>query len=72
MDEMIDSMIIECNNAVKNAMTGNLIAWCKTMVDITRSLEDLRCQVNNQIDKRDQKIEVLKQQIKELEKDGAE
>ena len=72
MDEMLDSLILECNNAVKNAMTGNLIAWCNTMVEITRSIENLRWQINNELDQKNQKIEVLKQQLKELEKDGAE
>ena len=68
MNDIIDALIVECNNSVRNAVSGNLIAWCNTMVNIVRTLDGLKAEANKQTSK----IEALKAQIKEFEKDGAE
>ena len=67
MNDIIDALIVECNNSVRNAVSGNLIAWCNAMVNIVRTLDGLKAEANKQTNK----IEALKAQIQELEKDGA-
>ena len=71
MDEIIDSLIIDCNNSVRFALNGNYIAWCNSMVNLTRNLELLKGKVNAEQSKNLQKIEELKTQLKNADKDGA-
>ena len=71
MDEIIDSLIVDCNNSVRLALNGNYIAWCNSMVNLTRNLELLREKVKDEQSKNLQKIEELKTQLKNADKDGA-
>ena len=41
-NQMIDSIIIECNDAVKFMAGGNYIAWCGAMVKIVQKLSALK------------------------------
>ena len=41
-NKMIDSMIIDCNNAVKMMTSGNYIAWCGLMVKMVQKLSALK------------------------------
>ena len=71
MDEIIDSLIVDCNNSVRLALNGNYIAWCNSMVNLTRNLELLREKVKDEQSKNLHKIEELKTQLKNADKDGA-
>lgn len=45
MDEkinLVDQMIIKCNDAVKTLTQGQYIAFCSQMVDLVRNLAVLR------------------------------
>lgn len=70
MDEIIDSLIVDCNNSVRLALNGNYIAWCNSMVNLTRNLELLREKVKDEQSKNLHKIEELKTQLKNADKDG--
>lgn len=83
-DQMIDGLIQDCNNAVRNLMSGNYIAWCNITVQMVQKLAALKKGYKDDIDQKNQKIEDLKQMLRnrgedvidvpaeELVKDGAE
>lgn len=83
-DQMIDGLIQDCNNAVRNLVSGNYIAWCNINVQMVQKLAALKKGYKDDIDQKNQKIEDLKQMLRnrgedvidipagELVKDGAE
>ena len=74
MDDIIDSIIVDCNNSIRTIMTGNYIGWCSDMVLLTRNLELLKNKIQEETENKNKKIEELKSQINSLneimEKDG--
>lgn len=72
MDKLIDSMILDCNNAVKMILGGNYIAWCGIMQNIAGKLVALNEQVQKEIKERDEKIATLERFIKDLNDGGAD
>lgn len=50
-NQLIDSIIIDCNDAVKAMAGGNYIAWCGGMVKIVQKLADLKESIRSQDDK---------------------
>lgn len=74
MDDIIDSIIVDCNNSIRTIMTGNYIGWCSDMVLLTRNLELLKTKIQEETENKNKKIEELKSQINSLneimEKDG--
>ena len=74
MDDIIDSIIVDCNNSIRTIMTGNYIGWCSDMVLLTRNLELLKNKIQEETENKSKKIEELKSQINSLnkimEKDG--
>lgn len=53
-NHMIDSIIIDCNDAVKLMISGNYIAWCNSMVKIVQKLADLKKCIHDDIQNRDE------------------
>lgn len=47
---LIDSLIVDCNSAVKSLTTGNAIQFCSIMVQIVQKLGELRKGVVNDVD----------------------
>lgn len=45
-NQMIDSIIIDCNDAVKQITSGNYIAWCGLMVKMVQKLSALKNEIN--------------------------
>lgn len=41
-EQKIDSLIIDCNDAVKLITSGNYIAWCGLMVKMVQKLSALK------------------------------
>ena len=72
MDELIDSMILDCNNAVKMILGGNYIAWCGIMQTLACKLVDVKTQAQNEIKSRDDKIATLERFVKDLNNGGAD
>ena len=72
MDELINSMILDCNNAVKMVLGGNYIAWCGTMQNIACKLVTLNEQVQKEIKDREDKIKTLEKFVKDLNNGGAD
>jgi hypothetical protein len=38
----IDSLILDCNNAIKQLASGNYVSWCNIMVLIVNKLAELK------------------------------
>ena len=72
MDELINSMIMDCNNAVKMILGGNYIAWCGLMQGIAVKLVDLKAQAQKEIKDREDKIKTLEKFVKDLNNGGAD
>lgn len=72
MDELFDSMILDCNNAVKMLFDGNFISWCGVMKNIASKLIKAKEQVQKEIKDRDEKIATLERFIKDLNDGGAD
>ena len=66
MDEFFDSLLLECNNAVKVILSGNYLAWCGDMHQIAQELISLKAEAQKQIKDRDEEIASLKRFIKDL------
>ena len=64
--ELIDSLIVDCNNAVKSCINGQYIQFCNTMVQMVQKLANLKTGVSNEMKNRDETIEMLKRNIREL------
>ena len=72
MDDVFDSLILDCNNAVKMILGGNYIAWCGVMQSLACKLVDVKTQVQKEIKDRDDKITTLEKFVKDLNNGGAD
>lgn len=66
---LIDTLISDCNNAVRACVGGQYIAFCNTMVQMVQKLGKLKNGVQSEIASREETINHLKSQLREL---GAE
>lgn len=57
---LCDTLIVDCNNLVKQAMTGQYIACCNTVVQMVRKLGNLKDGIKNDLASKDSIIEELK------------
>lgn len=62
--ELIDTIIVDCNNAVRNLVGGNYISWCNIMYSIVQRLCKLKEGIAADIDGKNKVIEELKQQLR--------
>lgn len=65
-DELIDSLIVDCNEAVKSISSGQFIQWCKLMYEMAVKLANLKNGVKKDIASREETIEKLIQNIRDL------
>ena len=63
---MIDSLIIDCNNAVKAVASGEYIGWCGISVQMVQKLSALKRGITADIKSRDEEISELKKVNDEL------
>ena len=63
---MIDSLIIDCNNAVKAVASGEYIGWCGISVQMVQKLSALKRGITADIKSRDEQISELKKINDEL------
>ena len=62
---LIDSLIMDCNNAIKQIVCGNYLAWCNITVEIVRKLGNLKKGMLDDLRSRDERIMELKCQLDE-------
>lgn len=65
-EELIDSMIVECNSSVHLMISGNYVGWCKMIVDIVQKLTTMKKGISDEIAGRDKRIEELKIMLKDV------
>lgn len=65
-NDLIDSMIVDCNNIVGDLINGHYIRFSNRLVQMVQKLTSLKTGVNDEIRNRDETIESLKGQIREL------
>lgn len=69
---LIDTLISDCNNAVKSCVGGQYIAFCNIMVQMVRKLDILKKGVSNEMKNRDDIIQSLKDELKKCGKTVAD
>lgn len=70
---MVDSLIVDCNNAVKELTSGQYIAFCDLMVQMVRKLANLKKGIISDLKSRDEQIEELQKLLNSglnVKKDG--
>lgn len=65
-EELIDTLIVDCNDAVKAVASGQMIQWCKMMYEMVVKLANLKNGVRKDLENREETIEQLRQEIKNL------
>ena len=63
--EMIDSMIVDCNEAVKAVASGQMIQWCRIMYEMVLKLSNLKNGIRAELQNRDENITMLKNMLKD-------
>ena len=61
MDELIDSLILDCNNAVRHLTGGNYIAFCNVMTQLVQKIANVRKGIKADMDSKNRQIEELKE-----------
>lgn len=62
--ELIDTLIMDCNEAVKAVASGQMIQWCKLMYEMVVKLANLKKGIRNDLENREQTIAALTQQLR--------
>ena len=63
---LIDSLIMDCNNSVKQLIDGSYAGWCQTIVYMIQKLSNLKKGMKNEIQARDEEIEMLKKELNDI------
>lgn len=66
---LCDTLIVDCNNLVKQAVSGNYLACCNTVVQMVRKLGNLKQGIKNDLASKDKIIEELKRMNDALEEE---
>lgn len=59
-EELIDTLITDCNDAVGAIVSGNNIKFCKTMYEMVVKLVNLKNGIKSDMENKDMNIEHLK------------
>lgn len=62
--ELIDTIIADCNSAIKALASGQYILWCGYMAGIAQKLSNLKNGITNDMKNREETIEALKEQLR--------
>jgi hypothetical protein len=65
-DQLIEMLICNCSDGVKDLVSGNYILWCRRMVENVQLLGELKNRIQSDMATRDQTIEDLKNQLREV------
>lgn len=57
---LCDTLIADCNNLVKQAMSGQYLQFCNTVVGMVQKLGNLKSGIKNDLASKDATIEELK------------
>ena len=65
-DELIESLIKDVNNLVKNMAAGQYVQFCLLVTQITRKLVNLKAGIKSDMDNKNKVIETLKEHIRNM------
>ena len=65
--ELIDSLILDCNESAKAIVAGNMVLWCKTVYEMVVKLQNLKKGITEELKNRDENIEILKEQLRNMD-----
>ena len=57
---LCDTMIVDCNNAVKSMCSGQYVQFCNIIVQMVQKLDNLKKGIKADLDSKDKIIEELK------------
>lgn len=60
MDEIIDSIILDCNNLAKHLFSGEYIAFCGLLTQIVRKMMQLRETIKTELEIKNKIIDEMK------------
>ena len=63
--ELIQTLIVDLNNLIKEQMSGQYIQACTIITQMTQKLINLKNSVDKDLESKDRYIEDLKQQLKD-------
>lgn len=63
-DDVIDSLIVDCNMLVKELVDGNYIKFCSNVVEMVSKLANLKKAMHADIDNLQETIQLLKEQLR--------
>lgn len=64
--ELVDTLIVDLNNLVKEQASGQYIQFCGIVVQMTQKLNNLKSGIVADLESKDKRIETLKNTIREL------
>ena len=67
--EYIDSLVVDCNDSIKQIMGGNCLAWCGIMHNMAQKLLALKTTLQEEIKGRDEQIRTLQRFVDDLNND---
>ena len=59
-DGILETVILDCNNAVKSLAAGNYISFCNVMVQIVQKVSNVRKAIKAEDEYKERRIEELK------------
>ena len=62
--ELLNSLIIDLNNLIKEQMTGQYINACNIVNQMSQKLVNLRQSIDDDVKNRDKTIETLKEELR--------
>ena len=65
-EELIDTLIVDCNNAVKSIVSGQYVAFCVAMGQMVQKLANLKTGVANDLRNREENIAMLEKRLADL------
>lgn len=63
-EELIDTIIVDCNDAVKSLASGQYLQWCNLMATVANKLYNLKKGVADDLAQKNNTIEDLKEQLR--------
>ena len=63
-EQLIDSIIKDCNNAVRAMLSGQYLLYCGLMAGVAQKLNNLKRGMANDLKNRDETIETLKEELR--------
>ena len=64
--DLVDTLIVDLNNLVKQQASGQYIQFCGIVVQMAQKLNNLKSGIVSDLANKDEKIEALKNTIREL------